>query len=93
VSTSTSRRRRVKADRPCRVHLTDTPKPVRLDQARKLVRQAAYVAVHVPLCGGRCHLFDVGRRTALRLLSRIASRHDRVPLSEVFGSLILGGLA
>jgi hypothetical protein len=76
------------------VRLTDSPRPVTITQARRLVAQHdGYFAFSIPLGGGREHTFDVGRRTVQRLLSRVADRHERVPLAELFGTLVLGGLA
>jgi hypothetical protein len=78
--------------RKCRAKLTDSPRAVKVETARRLVaRHAGYFALSIRLDGGRTCCFDVSRRTAARFVRRVAERHGTVPMADLFGSLVLGG--
>jgi hypothetical protein len=68
--------------------------PIR--QARRLIRAALYVAftVHFDDQGGagRSELCDVPKRAAIAAIRQMAARRldNRVPLSEVFGTVVVG---
>jgi hypothetical protein len=70
--------------------LSDTPRMVTIRQAHRFVREASYVALAIPMGGLRQELFDISRRQAKKVLARIAQRHKKVPLADLFGTVIIG---
>jgi hypothetical protein len=72
---------------PSNITLTDIPQVVPARHAAGFIRRARYVGLIVTTGpGGAWEIFDAPKRRVLRMVRR----RDRVWISEVFGTVIIG---
>jgi hypothetical protein len=69
------------------------PQLVPAHEARRLVRDAVHVALAINMGNLRQDLVDVGKDMACQAVSGMARRFKTIPLAELFGTLVIGGMA